>query len=191
MKEKKEKWTTTKLIAAGSLGVLLFVLEIIPASINTIAPSTAFAGPLLTFIYSVMIIVCLFLIKEFAASIIMFAIYGILSIPFFLVGPPGFLLKVPVSMVAGLIADLLYLPLRRKKYMVPIIIPGIILNYFAIVMVELAKLFNIPGMEAITKVVYTPVILFGNLAFGAIGGYLGYIIYKKIKNTAVVKRIQS
>ena len=34
-------------------------------------------------------------------------------------------------------------------------------------------------------------IVIDGIAMGSIGGYLGYLIYKKIENTSVVKRIQS
>lgn len=185
-----KSWTTTKLIAVGSLGALLFILEVLPAITNTLAPSTAFSGPLSTFLYAVAVSICLLTVREFGAATIMFTVYSVFSIPFFLLGPPGFMFKIFIGMGAGLIADILYLFLKRSELAASLVVPGPMLYYIAVTVTELAKTFNIPGMEATTNVLYTPVIIVGILPFGAIGGYFGYLIYQKIKDTTVVKRIQ-
>jgi len=71
-----------------------------------------------------------------------------------------------------------------------VIAPGPLLFYFASILVLATKLVEISGMEIQTKLLFHPITIFGSLVVGGIGCYLGYSIYNKIKNTAVVKRIK-
>jgi hypothetical protein len=186
----KNQWNVTKLITATSLGVLLWILELLPAAINSIAPSTTFSGPLSTFLYAVMVIICVLVVRQFGSAMMMFFIYGVLAIPFFLLGTPGFIIKIAIAFGAGLIADVLYFLLKRNELAASLVIPGPMLYYIAIVVIELAKIFGIPGMSQTAKVLYTPAVIIGTLAIGAIGGFVGRLIYSRLKNTAIVIRIQ-
>lgn len=187
---KTREWTTTKLITSGSLGVLLLILQLIPAIINTIAPTRTFAGPFTSLAYTILIIIVLFAIDLFGAAMIMFFVYGVLAIPFNLLGTPGFILKIPIAIGAGLIADSMYLALKKSKLLVSLLVGGPVLYYFTIMVVFVSKIFNLPGFQLQAELVFTPIAVIFSIIMGATSGYIGYIIYNKIKNTAVVKRIQ-
>ena len=106
----KNKWNTTKLIATGSFSVLMLVLLLPGAIINFILGTTVFSAPLNNIVYCVLTMTCLFIIHQFGAATIMFTIFGILALPFPLIGPPGFFFKVPILIMGGFICDLLYFP---------------------------------------------------------------------------------
>lgn len=189
---KKNSLSTTKLIATGSLGVVLLILQLNTALINIVAPSTVFSGPLGSIIYTAMTVICLLTIKQFLSATIMFTVYGILAIPFFLLGTPGFVLKVPIAFFAGLLCDLTYFLLKNKsEKLISVVVGGPLMYYIGVVIIESAKLFNIPGMSTISKVIYSPGVIVGTMIIGAIGGYIGFLIYIKLKNTALMKRIQN
>jgi hypothetical protein len=187
---KPRRWTTTKLTAVGSLGVLLLFLQLIPVVINTIAPARFYSGFLSTLIHTSIAIICLMIINKFGSASLMFAIYGFLAIPFNILGTPGFLLKIPITLGIGIISDVLYSFLKRNKLVASLLIGGTYPYYFVVVMTFVAEIYNIPGFEGQKKLLFTPFIVFGSIILGAIEGYVGYIIYQKIKNTSIVKRIQ-
>jgi len=61
--------------------------------------------------------------------------------------------------------------------------------YLGVAIIEVGRLFDIPGIQQTTKLFY-PFLLIPAVLIGATGGYLGYLIYQKIKGTSVVRRIQ-
>jgi len=185
-----KKWNITKLVAAGSLGVLLLVLNIFGSILNTITGTTVFGGLFNTLFYIGVMIICLLIINQFGAAIVFFLIYGILVLPFNLFGPPGFILKIPIALIGGLIGDILYLITKKRKTLASIITGSIVMMYFFYVFVFAAKLFNIPGQEYQIKYFLNPAMNLLMMLAGAIFGYGGYLVYNKIKNTSIVKRIQ-
>lgn len=184
------KWNTTKLIAVGSLGVLSIVLQLVGASITAITGIPLASGLINVLVAPIMIIICLLVVDQFGAATIMYIIIGILSLPLPLGGISGFLPKIPIAIIEGFIADILYLFLKQKKKVTPLIIGGLTMLYAGVSTVEIGKLLNVPGIEKTANFFYSPLGIGGALIGGAIGGYLGYTIYKKIENAAVLKRIQ-
>jgi hypothetical protein len=121
----------------------------------------------------------------------MFTVFSLIALPFNLLGAPGFIFKIPVAVGMGFIADSLYFLFKKNKIISSLFIGGPILFYLAMSLVILSKFFNITQVMHLTsKIIITPFVLFGFIIVGAISGLLGYLIYNKIKNTGVVRRIQ-
>src|SRR3990167_48413 len=97
----KHGWNITKLVTAGSLGALMWILSLPGALINIITP--VWSGGLNPLIYGVFAILCLFITTNFGYTTLMFTVFGILAIPFPLLGVPGLFSKIIVAAVAGLI----------------------------------------------------------------------------------------
>ncbi len=186
----KTNWNTTKLITAGSLGVLYFILSLFGAGIQAVTGFVGAGGIINSFLTPIMAMICLFVIDQFGAAIVMFTVLGILELPFPLTGTPGFLPKVFILVGAGIVVDIMYFFLRGDKKTASLIIGGVLTLYLAFTIVGVGRLFKLPGIEWTGKMLYSPPILFSAVIIGALSGYLGYIIYGKIKNSAVVKRIQ-
>lgn len=187
---KKKKWNITKLIAAGSFGVFLIVINAFGASINIMTNTSLIGGSLNGIFMSIILILCLLIIDKFGSSTIMMAIYGLMAMPFFILGPPGFLPKILISLLAGVIGDAFFLIFKKKDKTFVLITSGSVIYYFFLIQIIAAQLFNIPGQELTTKFVFNPLSFVFMFTYGMIGGYLGYVIYNKIKNTSIVKRIQ-
>lgn len=185
----KYKISTDKLMALGGLSSLLLVIQMISAMANSIFASRLIAGPLTSIIYATFTIINLFCFDFFGSATIMFGLYGILALPFNLLGFPGFFLKIIIALGAGLIADTIYALFKNRKLLPPLV-GWLQLYYLAFAMVNLADVYNIPGFQGQRELLFSPMAIFGALIMGAIGGYFGRFLYQKIRNTTVVKRIQ-
>ena len=185
----KRVWTTTKLVAAVSLAALTLILSLLGAGIVAVTAIPLMGGLINVFVATIMIMLCLFVIDQFGAVTIRNIVLGILQLPFPLNGTPGFLPKVPILILQGVIIDVLYLLLKRNELIASVVIGGLSQLYIGVAVVEVGRLFGMPGIEQTSKLLYSPLVI-AVVLLGAIGGYLGYLIYEKIKDTAVVRRIQ-
>lgn len=72
----KKGWNTTKLVAAGSLGVLTLILQLLGAGISGVV-GFGWGGIINTVLGSVMVIICLLVVKRFGATMVMYSIFSI------------------------------------------------------------------------------------------------------------------
>ena len=138
-----------------------------------------------------MVIICLFTVNQLGAATIMYTIIGILALPFYITGMPGFLPKVPIMIVDGILLDVVYSFLKNNKLVSSTIIGALRTFYIGATLLGIGLLVNMPAAEHSARLFLSPIGIVGSFIVGAFGGYLGYLIYQKIKNTAVVKRIQA
>lgn len=184
----KKGWTTTKLIATGSLAVLDLILSLLGVSI-VVVTGIPLSGVINAIVGPTMIVLTCLVINKFGAATIMLSIGSVLSISLPVLGAAGFWPKIVVSFVGGLISDVVYLVMKRNKLVTSIGVGAVSEIYFPSAVIAAGRIFNMPGVEAAMNFL-SPLVLVGAVIGGTIGGYLGYLIYQKIKNTAVVKRIQ-
>ncbi len=187
----KTRWNTAKLMAAGSLGVLRFLLTLtsIPVSILTGIPGS---GGAISFVFAAIILVLsVFIIQEFWAATISSLVFGVLAIPFPFLGPPGFVPKIILIGLVGVIVDILFFFFKKKEKVAALTIGGISQGILPPILMGFLVLLGIPGSEKIFESISIPLMVGGGLIGGSISGYFSYILYKKIENTTVVKRIQS
>jgi hypothetical protein len=186
----KKGWTTTKLTAIGGLAVLATVLGLFGAGIAAITGIPGTSGFITVFTTPAMVILCCFIIDRFGAVTIMEFIHAILEIPLPLTGAPGFLFKVPILVIGGIIVDLLYLILKKSKKISALVIGEVYIIYGGLAVIIVGRLVDMPGVEKATKFLSGSSMIVLAFIGGTFGGYLGYFLYGKIKDTAAVKRIQ-
>jgi len=187
----KKGWTTTKLMAAGSLGVLSVILQLAASGITATTGVAMASGVITSFTVPMLLVLCLQVVDRPGAGLVFMTVTGILNLPLAIAGPPGFLSKVFVQMGMGLIADLIFAAFKKHSTLIPsLIIGGVDVVYITFTVIAVGQLLNVPGIGEITTFVPLPIFIVVTFLMGAIGGYLGWLIYRKIKNTAVVKRIQ-
>lgn len=187
----KKGWTTTKLIATGSLGVLGY-LTFIPFMI--LAQITHIPGLLImtsAFLIPAILIPGLFIIDKFGAAAIGTTVLAMLDLPTTFLGPPGFLPKVLLGPTVGIFIDILYLIFKRKKKLAAFLIAIGAIFTSEISYILLLKVFLIPGWEKSLKLLFSPLGLGFVLVHGTIGALIGLAILKRVRNTAIVKRIQA
>ncbi len=193
---KKKNWTITKLIAVGSLGVLQFVLTLpirglfIGSGNNPLgAIFYLVSGPIFT-------VITLLLVKQFGSVTIKNLVVTLTSLPFPHVYPfPFYIFLGPAQ---GIILDSLFYFLKQRRRLSFLLIGGVdsfieAFSLYAIyITIGYAHAEKLPGilLESI-KMTGRLILLFGLIfLIGAASGYGAYLIYQKIKNTSVVRRIQ-
>lgn len=180
----KKGWTTTKLIAIGALGGLWAIISLPGLSLGLITRlfSGSFAG--LMFPLTVLIV------RQFGAGAITAFVFSLLTTPLSTLGPIAILPRLLIDTSEGLFIDVLYLYFRRNDKIAALVIgftsTAILPFLMAIILIQ-------AGLEIVEKslkfIVTTPFIL-AFLFGGLIEGYIAYLIYQKIKNTSVIKRVQ-
>ena len=186
----KKGWTTIKLITTGSLAVLFLIISLLGGVINATTGIPIMGGAINSFVTPAMTVLCLLIINKFGSATLMLAIVGILELPFPLTGTPGFLPKILILIIAGLFADSVF-SLDKNKKLACISIGGPMMVYLGWSIVLLGRLFNMPGVDRAAQLASSPPIIVLGLIMGSVGSYLGYLVYQKVKETSIVKRIQN
>lgn len=184
----KKGWSTTKLIAVGSLGVLAIILMLFGAGITSVV-GISLTGVTNALVIPAVLVFCLFLIPKLWSVILLTLIYGVMSLLLPVTGPPGFFPKIIICVSQGFTAGILFFSLRKHPKLNSLLIGGISQLVAIFGVLWFSHWVNIPGIEHTFKLV-SPVTIGGAFIVGAFGGHLGYLLYQKLKNTAVVKRIQ-
>lgn len=182
----KRRWTLTKLIAAGSLAAMNLVLAILMAVVSAFVGVPLIGG----FINMAVLIITLLVIDQFGAAAIYMTILGILLLPLPISGIPGFVPKVALLGLGGLLADTIYLFLKKRKFLASMVVGGIEVPIAWILLLRVGRLFGMSGLEHFEKIFHTKIGITGAVVAGSTGGALGYLIYYKIKDSAVIRRIQ-
>lgn len=186
-----KNWKTTKLIAIGGLASLEFVVHILASVITATTGIMMASGAITAIVGPLLLSLCLLTVDRFGAGFVYLTLVGILDLPLAISGPPGFLPKIPIFMSMGFIADLLYKIFKNRSKLTAVSIVGGFNNvYLVLAVIAAGLLIGIPGIEEVATLVPLPILIVALFVVGAISGYFGYLIYQKIKNTSVVRRIQ-
>ncbi len=186
------KFTTQKLVAIGALAAIQVVITLGGAGLNLIA-GHYIGGILNSLFYVAVPILGVLIIKEFGTATIMGLVFSVLVIPLPIFGPPGFLPKILEGVIGGLIIDLVFLIARAGFYrkITSILSGGFGLLANWLIGCFLLLMFNIPGMEEMAKFFISPYGIAGAFVYGCLSGFIAYLVYKKLSNTSIVKRMQS
>jgi hypothetical protein len=183
-------WNTTKLIAVGSFAVLIAVLEIGGGVIAAVTGIPGTSGVIDSFVEEILIVVALFTVNQFGTATITRTILGVLVLPLPVIGIPGFLPKVGIAAIVGIVADLLYFSLKRRKKLASFIVGGASEVCYLFTMIGIGRQFRMPGIEKMVYLMFSPLGVVGAVLVGGFSGYFGYVFYNKIKDSTVVRRIQ-
>lgn len=184
------KWNTTRLIAAGSLGILQLLFNLSGSLISATTGMPLTSGFINVFTSGIFFAITCLLIREFGAATIMFSVYSVLALPLPVLGVSGFFPKLIIGPIIGLIVDIFYFISRNNEKLGAILagsVSQLIIPSFIII---LSRVIDIPGIEKTLTLFPIWLFIFGAIVAGGISGYLGYLIYQKIKNTSVVMKIQ-
>ncbi len=192
------KWTTTQLVAVGSVGVLVFLSGILGTAAASVTGLVGIEAFINVFVIPILMVFGMLLVPRFGTLTMISFIIGVLSLPVAGYGPPGFLPKVPVSVLSGLLADMAFLLLRQRISLraSAFVAAGPVDNALATAFyIGMIFLFPAAGIQAGFESLLSPLPIVGLVALGAVagvvGGLAGLKLYKKLENTAVVKRIQA
>ena len=147
----KKGWTTTKLITAGGLGVFNLVISLLGAGISVFTGIPGMSGAINAFLGAIITVFAVFLIQSFGVVTIMYTIFSILALPLPLVGTPGFVPKVLLGFITGVIIDVTFLFVRKNRVVAAFVI-GFLSQYLTGLGIYLMGVFfNIPGIGNLQK----------------------------------------
>lgn len=182
------KFKTKQLIFITLIGVLLFLMELLIATVLDVIIGVPGAGFLVVIIFfGALAVVGGLVVRKFGTFTLMSLIYSVLAIPTPVFGPPGFY-KVLAALVVGLFADVMVsiFGYRKIGYYLGLVIGNLMgLVFFAAAFVWL----GFPESNQILSQFWFLFILYAIEA--AIGVWLGFWIYGKIKNKKVVREISN
>lgn len=184
-----KKWNTTKLMVAGGFGVLNIIIAFAGMGITVVTGITASSGFINSLTGAFLTVLLIFIIQKFGAATIKGFVYSVIALPLPLLLTPGFFPKIIIGILSGLVADIVYVILRKRPNLCAFLIGGTSQIFIAIIMFLFGKLYPSLGLEYMAKLLFSPLALVYFLFLG-IAGVLGYKTYKKIEHSSFVKRIQ-
>lgn len=189
-RNKMKRWNITQLMAAGSVGALMAAFFIIGASISAVIGILG-AGGIISAIFSgILFAFCCLAIRRFGSATLTGFVFSICALPFPILGPSGFLPKILIGTSAGLAVDLIYFLFKKREKIAATIIGAGSAVLITFEFIGLTLLFSIPGAKKTAGLFFSTHAIFIFLLMGGIGGYIGYIVFNKLRNTAVIRRIQ-
>lgn len=186
----KKKFSLKELLAIGGLAALLTVIKLIGSSISTISGFLWLGGLVNGLIEPIVLVLSLFILNHFGSATVMYAIISLFELPLPLRGPPGWAIKIPILILGGLVFDLVYKFLKKNKKVASVAVGIIFQAYIGLTILGVGYLLKVPLLYNSALLFFSYVGVITVLVFGTFGGYFGYLVYQKIRNTAVVKRIQ-
>jgi hypothetical protein len=179
-----------KLGAIGALGILILVVNLLTGTLVVMATGIMASGAFLMMILGPLLYVLSRLIlPKFGAATLVGLVYGVASLAFPIMGPPGFFPKLIIAAGEGFGVDIVFLIIKNKDKLASII-AGLVGDYLAMFfLVGSFKLFLPPAVsEGFLKML--PAVLIAILFLGTLGGYLAWLIFQKIKDRKVIVKLQ-
>jgi len=183
-----EKFKTKELIWISLVTALGFVLAIFTLTASTAIGNPALGGLMAMFLAPLLIALIYLPVKKFGSIILFGLIFSFLSVPTpMITQTPGFH-KVPIILVAVIVGEIIYFFVKNDKYKSVFGGVGMTVSLWIMLLITFPML-GLPAAERFLKMAAPLTIIAGIL--GAIGGYIGYLIYKKIENKLFIKQLQS
>lgn len=183
-----KKFKTKELVFIALIATLLFVINFLAGGALIAITGIPLMNGILTGItFGIFTIILFKAIPKFGTFTLFLLIYAILEIPTSLGGAPGFWPKIPINVISGLVLDIILLAFNyRKIIFYPAIYVLVVVN--TLTFVWFLKMFNVPGVEKLIKILWWFIPLYWVL--GTIGILIGLYIWNKIKEKNIIKQIQ-
>lgn len=185
------KWSIKKLMVIGSLAVVYTIAVLGSSGITVATGIPGASGAINALVGAVMLALCCLLLKQFGSAAIMGFVYGILALPLPVLGMPGFIPKIAIATSAGIVADVIYGLFKKNEKIAAISLGAVTSVLIGFEVVGLGFLFSLPGIDKLAAIYISPIVIPITAILGGIGGFIGYVIYKKLEKTTVVRKIQA
>jgi hypothetical protein len=177
-------------MAIGSLAALSVVISLPAALIGGLLGT-----PVASEVFNVVVIgleypLVALVLRRFGSVTIWALIQAILFLPLPIAGPSGLVVKIPYLIMWGILADFTYLAFRRSDKFAAMAISIIQVGLGAPLAIIMWTVLGAPQLAAGLRAFASVPLVVASSIFGALLGYLAYLIYRKLENTQVVKRIQ-
>ncbi len=189
----KKGWTTTKLITVGGLVALKLLVTVFFYTSFLAISGSVFSGISYVLIGPFFTVLVSLIIDQFGSVLIFSILRFIIELPLPSIFPE--IVNFVFLLVIGLTIDSFYSKLKAKKQFFSFL-SGFVYNFLnMMILVFLYFTIGVPAAENIPKIFEVPVVImiitFLISIGGGFSGCLAFLVYGKIKNTSMVKRIQA
>lgn len=131
--------------------------------------------------------------RKFGSSTTAGIVYGLLALPLPLSGPPGFLPKVLIGATTGFVADVVFWSLgtRLSERTCAVLAGAAAQTLLGFEIAWFGLLLSIPGIDRLVQLQFSPAGIAATVIGGAFSGYLGWLVFKSLRDSPVVKRMRS
>jgi hypothetical protein len=184
-----KKFSTKELIFLALMGALLFVVNFALGSWLIIVTGIPGSSILITAITNIFLMTLVTLIiRKFWSLPILYLVYAFLTFPTPLGGaPPGFWPKIGMLVIPVIFFEIAIYALKFKKS--GFILGLVLYALSALLYLPVYYFFGMPEFEKMMTIIVPGILVL--FTFGLIGMWLGFLVYKKIKNKRIVKQLSS
>jgi len=182
-----------QLTGSAALGALRFVFSLSGATLPGLIGIPGASGVInILWAGGFAALPCL-ITRRFGSSTIAGVVYGLLALPLPLSGPPGFLPKILIGATTGLMADLVFAVLgaRIGDRASAVLAGAAAQTLLGLEIVWFGQLLAIPGIEKLVHLQLSTIGIASTVVGGALSGYLGWLVFRSLRDSPVVRRMRS
>jgi len=182
-------WNVRKLVFSGIMAVAYWAINLAVATPFAVTLGPGSAGVIFFFLTPLLSVSYRRIVNEVGALVWLGIIESLLFLPTPSLGPPGFLPKIIIIMTGTVLMEIVYFVLRKKP-MIAGVISGSVLSFLiTLIMVIIFRLLEVPAGAFLLALAIPFLVL---AAFeGALGGWAGETLYKRVENRPLVARIRA
>ena len=193
MSDRVMNWSTRDYVFVGIIASIIGIIQAL-ATVAIAIGGLGSGGPVMLIVTPLFSIICIRIINKKFAIFLMAAVLSIMFLPLPALGPPGFIPKIGLILIAAAIFEGSYWGLKTRFELIASIGSSAIFGGIVLILFVAMIQFVIPADMDISV---GPVIELGyvvallGVILGGLGGYIGERIYQKIKDRPAVARVQN
>lgn len=179
-----------QLAVAAAMGVLILLVNLaigVPIIEATGIPASG--GFVMYFFFTLITVFTRLVFNRFGGATLAAFIFSVLALAAPILGPPGFLPKIILAVVFGLLVDVSFVIFPNNEKAASIL-AGLLYPYVGLGAILLIFYLFLPPEPFAALLSVVPIFLAINWILGILGGLTGWWIYDRIRNRAVIQRIQ-
>jgi hypothetical protein len=177
----------TKTIVASGLAALYAAVGVVGSIVQTTFGIPGVAGAIMVMIGPFMVVFSLNLFSRFGGVLVMCAIYGVIALPFHVIGTPGFWPKILIVSLGGLVAELLFLLPLRRFALFNGFVGGIYEMVVGYLIVGLGLLFRLPEIEKLATIAIKWYAIIPSFLISSLFGLLGCLAFRRIERRPIIE----
>lgn len=184
------RWNLKRAFIATVFAAATFALAFVLGNSITVAFGPGTSGFVSAIFTTILVVVSANIVQRFGVFTLMVTLFTVLAIPTNMFGPPG-PHKIIIGLITGLTYDIVWYGLCSVKFeKVALPIAAAVATGVSLLLVyQLLVYLGHPKMETLGKIVLWMTPIYAIL--GLLGGWLGNLIYARIKHLSVVKQLES
>ena len=181
--------STKELVFITMMGVAWFILDFLVGQwVNALTGLFLIGAAVSSVVAGFFVVIMAKIRPKFGTFTLALLIFGLLALPTASAGPVGFWPKVVANFLAGFVGDSWF---KFTKYKTWGIVVGFYVVATALLYLQTFSLiwFGIPEAGEILRIM--PLVVLGFWVIGTLGLWLGFFVYRRIKDKHLVRQLQN